>query len=100
MSAADAMGDEKVFFPRDARFGVGPDSDSRLGVFSESMGIDVRSGVEVDGCVLSEGWALTGDLNGVLNGERKGLESVLDAASMRRRFAAGVVIFFLMLVLF
>lgn len=33
---------------------------------------------------------LTGDLNGVLNGERKGLESVCDAVSMRRRLAAGV----------
>jgi hypothetical protein len=90
LSAADATGEEKVFFPRVAGLGVGPDSDGRLGVFSERTGIDVRSRVEVDGCVLSEGCVLAGDLNGVLNGERKGLESVLDAASIRRRFAAGV----------
>ena len=34
--------------------------------------------------------ALRGDLNGVLKGERKGLERVWEAASMRRRLAAGV----------
>lgn len=33
---------------------------------------------------------LTGDLKGVLKGERKGFARVLDAASMRRRLAAGV----------
>lgn len=37
-----------------------------------------------------DGGALRGDLNGVLKGERKGLESVWEAASMRRRLAAGV----------
>lgn len=40
-----------------------------------------------------DGGALRGDLKGVLNGERKGLESVCEAASMRRRLAAGVDIF-------
>lgn len=44
----------------------------------------------VNACVLSDGWVLSGDLKGVLNGERNGLESVVDAASMRRRLAAGV----------
>ncbi len=34
--------------------------------------------------------AFTGDLKGVLKGDRKGLESVCDAASILRRFAAGV----------
>ncbi len=33
---------------------------------------------------------LAGDLNGVLKGERKGLERVCEAISRRRRFAAGV----------
>jgi hypothetical protein len=41
----------------------------------------------------------TGDLNGVLNGERKGLERVWDAASILRLLAAGVDILVILLVL-
>jgi hypothetical protein len=45
------------------------------------------------GCVLSlDGGALTGDLKGVLKGERKGFERVVDAASILRFLAAGVLI--------
>lgn len=40
--------------------------------------------------MLSDESVLSGDLKGVLNGERNGLESVFDAASIRRRLAAGV----------
>ena len=37
-----------------------------------------------------DGEALRGNLKGVLKGERKGLERVWEALSMRRRLAAGV----------
>jgi hypothetical protein len=40
--------------------------------------------------MLSESEALTGDLKGVLKGERNGFESVFEASFIRRRFAAGV----------
>jgi len=41
----------------------------------------------------------TGDLKGVLKGERKGLERVWDAASILRLLAAGVDILVILLVL-
>jgi hypothetical protein len=99
--ATVAAGDERVFFARDVmRLGVAPNGIEelgRLGVSSESIGgvgVEDCSEVGVEGCVVSfetfEEWALSGDLNGFLNGERNGLESVLDAASIRRRLAAGV----------
>ena len=42
---------------------------------------------------------LRGDFKGVLKGERKGLERVCEAASIRRRLAAGVDILVVWLVL-
>jgi len=96
--AAVATGDAKVFLLRVARLGVVVEIVRRLGVFSESVGVEVVRGVE--GLVFSfDGGALRGGLKGVLKGERKGLESVIDAASIRRRLAAGVDILIL-LVLF
>ena len=69
----------------------------RLGVFAVRTGrveeVEVFRGVETLGWVLEadvDGGVLRGDLKGVLKGERKGFESVWDAASMRRRLAAGV----------
>lgn len=95
LSCAAAMGEENVFLARLVRLGVVVERD-RLGVFSARIGVS-RRGVEIEGLVVSEG-CLRGDLKGVLNGERKGLESV-EAASIRRRFAAGVDIVIFMLVL-
>lgn len=98
--AAVATGDAKVFLLRVAGLGVVVEIVRRLGVFSESAGVEVVREVEVEGLVFSfDGGALRGDLKGVLKGERKGLESVVDAASIRRRLAAGVDILIL-LVLF
>ena len=82
LSAAVETGDEKAFFGRpdvgigvaDARAGGG-----RSGVFVASKGLRI-GGVEAEvlceGLWSLEGAAFNGDLNGVLNGERKGFESV------------------------
>lgn len=77
------MGEVKVFLVR-GRAGV-----ARLGGLSARM-----EEVRAVGCeVVSwdwDVWPLTGDLKGVLKGERKGFARVWEAASMRRRLAAGV----------
>ena len=57
------------------------------------LGIDAFEIAEILGAVEVVGvpsGCLSGDLNGVLKGERNGLERVVDAALILRRFAAGV----------
>jgi hypothetical protein len=82
----------KVFFALAGRgVDLSPDEIGRLAAFPECTGVDVLRFDEVAGSVLSfNGCTLRGLLKGVLKGERKGLERVLDAASILRRFAAGV----------
>lgn len=87
----------KVFLERGPRAGVARllGREGTLGFLSARMEMELRG---AGGLLLCEGvlvlssdaWPLTGDLKGVLNGERKGFASVWEAASMRRRLAAGV----------
>jgi hypothetical protein len=94
LSAAVKTGDEKVFFCRGVDVGaeevVGA---GRLGVFVASESIEIGV-LAVEALLLCEGVAVLSfegmGFNGDLNGERKGLESVCDAASILRRLAAGV----------
>ena len=69
------------------------------GSIGSVLRVEVLKGVEVLGWLVLglgfgllevDGAVLRGDLKGVLNGERKGLESVWEAVSRRRRFAPGV----------
>jgi hypothetical protein len=58
-------------------------------VFSALRSVALRVEEDVEG-EADAFWGFAGDLKGVLNGERKGFESVCEAVSMRRRLAAGV----------
>lgn len=84
------MGVERVFLVRGMRVGV-VDAAERAGSLPDRMLFGfLGRGVEppcAGGLILSR--AFTGDLKGVLKGERKGFERAWEA-SMRRRLAAGV----------